>query len=163
MNKENKQEDYKMPHPKGPKYFEGTLQLRNPNQEVVDFVWAEVDKNIGKHVYIQKSVALKSGLDYYLTSNKFLKWLGKELQNKFGGELKMSAKLFTRDRQTGKEVHRLTVLFRMPEFCRGNEVEYKGEMYCVTGIGRKVFLKHMKTGKKIIVSQRDIKKIRQCN
>lgn len=157
-----KQKEFKAPHPKGPKYFEGTLQLRNPNEEVVEYVWNEVDRNADRHVYIQKAVRVSTGLDYYMTSNKFLKTLGKKLQERFGGELKMSAKLFSRDKQTSKEMYRLTVMFRAPDFCKGEEIEFKGEKYCVTGIGKKVFLKNPKTGKKVVIGQRDICKIRKC-
>ncbi|MDP2750916.1 MAG: NMD3-related protein [Nanoarchaeota archaeon] len=158
----NRGQEFHSAHPKGTKYFEGTLQLRNPSQEVVDFVWAEVDKNVGKHVYIQKSVASKNGLDYYLTSNRFLRSLGNDLQNKFGGELKLSAKLFSVDKQSSKELHRLTVLFRLPDFCVGQNVEYKGEQYRVFRMNKKVFLKNDKSGKKVLVSQREMGSIRKC-
>ena len=162
MKTEPKQENFRPPHPKGPQYFEGILQLRNPTQEVVEYVWNEVDKKVNQHVYIQKAVRVNTGLDYYMTSNKFLKTLGKKLQERFGGELKFSAKLFSKDKQTSKELYRLTVMFRLPQFCVGEEVQFKGDKFLVKSIGKKVFLKSVKSGKKVIIGQKDLSKICKC-
>lgn len=96
---------------KHPNYFEGTLQIRNPNEEVINFIKNQFRNN--DKVWISKAVKLKTGIDYYVSSNTFLKQIGKKLKKSFKGELKFSKKLFSRNHLTSKEVYRGTVLFRV--------------------------------------------------
>tara|TARA_Y100000310_G_scaffold281258_1_gene301610 strand:- start:6603 stop:7070 length:468 start_codon:yes stop_codon:yes gene_type:complete len=130
-------------------YFEGILQLRNSGQEVEDFVLDRIDNR--KNVTIAKVLKQKNGYDYYLSSQKFLQILGKQLQQKFGGELKVSTKLHTRNRVTSKEVHRVTVLFRPPKFKKGDIVRYRGEDLLIINCGTKVYCKNVKSNKKMSI------------
>ena len=97
----------------GSSYFEAILQLRNPNQDVVKFIENNVAKNKEKGVFITKREDVRNGLDFYLTSQRYAQSLGKKLKKTFKGELKVSRKLFTTNRQTGKLVYRVNVLFRI--------------------------------------------------
>ena len=92
-------------------YFEAKLQLRPFNKEVYDFVLKQVAKR--KNVFISKEVKLKTGIDIYLTSQRFARSLGKKLKDTFKGELKITRTLFSRDRLKSKLIYRGTVLFRM--------------------------------------------------
>jgi len=92
-------------------YFEAKLQLRPFNKEIYDFVLRQVAKR--KNVFISKEVKLKTGIDIYLTSQRFARSLGKKLKDTFKGELKITRTLFSRDRLKSKLVYRGTVLFRM--------------------------------------------------
>ena len=94
-----------------PQYFEGILQLRNPNEEVLNFISNQFKRN--EKVWIAKQERLKTGIDLYISSNKFLLALGKKLKKSFKGELKTSRKLHTKNRLTSKNVYRVTVLFRL--------------------------------------------------
>lgn len=94
-----------------PQYYEGILQLRNPNEEVINFIRNQFNNN--EKIWIAKQVKLKTGLDYYISSNRFLLSLGKKLKKSFKGQLKISRKLITRNRITSKNVYRVTVLFRL--------------------------------------------------
>lgn len=128
-------------------YFQGILQLRNPNKEVTNF--------IAKQDNIMKQVKVRNGIDFYFTSNKILKSLGYKLQKMFSGELKFSAKLHTRSRQTSKELYRLNVLFRIPKFKKGDTVQYKGEPIKIISLGKKVFAKK-ENGKKVTLRYGDL-------
>ena len=130
----------------GPQYFEGTLQLRNPTQELINFVDNTIEKS--GYVTVSKIVQMKTGLDYYISSQKFLQSLGKKIQKAFPGELKVSAKLFTRNRQTSKEVHRVSVMFKLHPHVKGDTVLYKGDEMEVIGLGPKLKLQDIKTRKK---------------
>ena len=92
-------------------YYEGILQLRNPNEEVLNFIRNQFKNN--SKVWISKQERLKTGIDLYISSNKFLLSLGKKLKKSFKGELKTSRKLHSRDRMTSKNVYRVAVLFRL--------------------------------------------------
>lgn len=144
-------------HLKGTMYFEGTLQLRNPTKELIKFVREDIDRQPeNKGVFINKEVRLKTGYDFYMTSNKYLRNLGKKLVNKFGGQLKESAKLFTRSRQTSKELYRVNLLFRLPHFQRGDVIKYKGEDVRVKAMGKKVFAINVKSGKKYTINFKEL-------
>ena len=135
-------------------YFEGILQLRNVNNDVIDFVFDLVDKR--ENVSITKQTKVVNGYDIYLTSQKFLMRLGKKLKNTFYGEMKVSTKLFTRNRVTGKCVYRVNVLFRMFKYRKGDVVDYKGDKIMIIGMGKKILAKDLKTGKKLTINFGDL-------
>lgn len=131
-------------------YFEGILQLRNTDKDVLDFVLNLVEKRDG--VSVSKTERVVNGFDLYFTSQKFLQQIGKKLKGNFNGELKTSVKLFTRNRITGKEVYRVNVLFRQHNIKKGDIVIYKGEKVKIVGIGKKILAKNTKTGKKLTLN-----------
>ena len=135
-------------------YFEGILQLRNPTKEVRKFVKELIERTL--RVFVAKEEKVTNGFDLYLSSNRFLVNSGRKLQNKFGGEIKISSKLHTRKRLTSKEVYRVTVLFRRPSFKVGDIVRYKRGKIKVRTISKKVFGMDVDTNKKISVSFKDI-------
>jgi len=94
-------------------YYEGILQLRNPNEEVINFIRNQFKNN--EKVWIAKQEKLKTGIDLYVSSNKFLLRLGKKLKKSFKGELKVSRKLHSKDRMTSKTIYRVTVCFKLLE------------------------------------------------
>jgi len=127
-------------------YYEGILQLRNPSKEAIDFVEKQIEKR--KNVFIAKAKKVKNGIDFYISSQKYLQSLGKKLQNQFSGELKISSKLFSRNHLTSKNIYRVNVLFRLPKFKKSDIITFKGEDIKILGIGKKVLAKNLKTGKK---------------
>lgn len=135
-------------------YFEGILQLRNTDKEVLYFVLNIVEKRDG--VSVSKTERVVNGFDLYFTSQKFLQQIGKKLKGNFNGELKTSVKLFTRNRITGKEVYRVNVLFRQHNIKKGDIVLYKGEKVQIVGIGKKILAKNTKTGKKLTLNFGDL-------
>lgn len=84
--------------------------MRKPNQETINFIRNQFRNN--KKAWIAKEEKLKTGIDYYISSNHFLLALGKKLKKSFKGELKISRRLQTKNRITSKNVYRVTVLFR---------------------------------------------------
>lgn len=137
-------------------YFEGILQLRNAGDEVVEFVIKEVEKTTDVH--IAKIKNLKTGVDIYISKQKFLRSLGNKLQKTFGGQLLFSKKLHTVHRQTSKELYRVNMLFRMPNFKKGDIVDYKGDKIKIISMHKKVFAKDVKTGKKLNLNFKDMLK-----
>lgn len=131
-----------------PEYYEGILQLRNPSGKVLDYVEQEIARD-GK-VRIAKTTRLKNGYDLELSSQAFLRGLGRKLRGKFGGELILSSKAAGRSRH-GKEQFRVNVLFRQYPFRKGSIITYKGEEYVVMAMEHRVRIRSKTTGKSITV------------
>lgn len=143
---------------KHPNYYEAILQLRDVSSAVMDFVYAEIDRG---RVHISKEEEAEKGVDIYLSDSNFTKALGRKLQEQFGGEHKSSASLF--GQKDGKEIYRLTVLFRGIPFRKDNVVEYGGERYQVKIVSKDILLQNSKTGEKVHVKYKDMNKIKAVN
>ena len=94
-------------------YYEAILQLRPFSEELINFVIKRIEER--KNVFITKEVPLKTGIDLYLTDQRFARSLGKKLKKSFKGKLILSRKLHTRDRQSSKNIYRVTICFRLDE------------------------------------------------
>lgn len=90
-------------------YFEAIFQLRDCSSKVFEYVGKQIEK---QNISISKQVDQKNGVDLYLSSWRFAVALAKKLKKTFRGETKITRKLFGVDRQKGKRVYRVTVLFR---------------------------------------------------
>jgi len=141
--------------PKHPLYYEAILQLRNPNKQVVGFVEKEIKK---KKQGVAKKEEVKNGYDYYLADQKFARQMGRELRKKFGGIVKTSAKLYSVSRQTGKQIYRLTVLYRKPPFKTGDKIEMRGEQVRIKSVGGKEITGILENGKKVKYRYRDLER-----
>jgi NMD protein affecting ribosome stability and mRNA decay len=135
------------------KYFEGILQLRDVSDEVVAFAIREIEKN---EVYIAKLKRIKNGVDIYVSKQRFLRTLGTKLQKEFGGQLIVSKKIHTKSRMSGRDLYRISVLFRSPSFKKNQIIEYKGDKIKIVNMGKKIFAKELKTGKKLNISYKDM-------
>ena len=62
-------------------YYEAVLQLRNPPEEALKCIINAVDKRKG--VFIAKQVNIKTGVDFYISSQRFTRSLGKLLKKSF--------------------------------------------------------------------------------
>lgn len=140
---------------KHPAYFEAILQLRDVSQDVVDFVEREFSR--GK-IPITQALEVKNGLDFYAADSNFTRSLGRRLQEKFGGELVLTASLYGVKKD--REVYRVTVLFRGASFAKGDTVEYKGDEYVVVVLGNEIILQE-KGGKKLHVKYREMMKVKK--
>ena len=134
-------------------YFQGVLQLRDVNDEILSFVYNQIEKR--NDAAVTKTVKFDNGTDLYLTSQKFIRILGKKLRESFGGEIKVSTKLHTRNKQ-GKDLYRVNVLFRLAKYKKGDIVFVRGDKVRLINIGRKVFARDLKTGKKVTIRSNDL-------
>lgn len=127
-------------------YFEGVLQLRNPNDEVIGFIKKKIGER--KDVFVTKEKSVKDGIDIYLSSQRFLRALGKKLSDNFCGILKESRHLHTRKRITSKDVYRVNVLFKLIDIKKGGVIDYRGEKIRVKSIGKIITGVDIKSGKR---------------
>ena len=131
---------------KGSQYYEGILQIRRPNEEILKFVENTIAEM--STVGISKKEKVPNGLDFYLSSNRAVLTLGKKLQQKFGGVFKSSNKLYGQDRQNSKLLYRMTALFQPWGFQQGEVIEIEGRLLLIKKIGKKTGLIDLKTGEK---------------
>ena len=136
-----------------PDYYQGILQLRNINEEAIIFVRNLIGKR--DDVAVTKTVNFSDGVDLYITSQKYIRIIGKKLKDSFGGELKVSSKLHTKNRQ-GKELYRVNVLFRLPTHRKGDVIMVRGDRIKLISLGKKIFAKNLQTGKKVVVRRNDL-------
>lgn len=83
-------------------------------KELADFIYSRVYERKG--VFIAKEVKIKTGIDIYLSDQRFAKGLGAKLRKAFGGSLVISRTLFSINKNTGKQIYRLTVCYRLDNF-----------------------------------------------
>lgn len=119
--------------------------MRDCKEEVYEFVFRQLKK---AKVYVAKESKVKNGRDFYVDSNNFLRKIAKQLRGSFSGEVKLSATLHTVSKSSGKELYRLTMLFRQYPFKKGDTITVRGEEYEVLAFGTRVRVKHLKTNKK---------------
>lgn len=119
-----------------PKYYEGIFQLRDVNKKVVDYVFDRIESD--DNVFVSKINELKNGIDIYISSNKFGRRLLEELKRRFNGEAKTSSSLFSVDKETSKEVYRVTFLFRLLDFKLGDEGIIRGSKVKIKNMGRQI-------------------------
>lgn len=136
-----------------PNYYQGILQLRDINDEILSFVYNQIKKR--HDVAITKTVKFPNGIDLYITSQKFIRILGKKLKDSFGGELKVSSKLHTQNKQ-GKKLYRVNVLFKLSKYKKGDLVSIRGDEVRLISIGKKIFARNLKTGKKVTIRSSDL-------
>lgn len=131
---------------KPPQYFEGVLQLRNVSDEVLDWVHDEIIR--AGRARIAKIKEFKHGIDVYLSQQHYMQSLGRQLQQRFGGVLKITGRQFTTDHMTSRQIYRMTVLFRQLPCKTGDIITYHGEQWKVTGVGNQIALQNVQSGEK---------------
>ena len=96
------------PPNKHEKYYEATIQLRNPPEEAINYLNNQLKNNID--VFISNIKPQKDGFDILISSQRFARSFGNKIKRAFKNvEVKMSRKIFTRNRMTSKDVYRVTV------------------------------------------------------
>ena len=81
---------------------------------------------------------------------------GNKLQKRLGGEGVVSRRIHTRSRQTSRDLYRVSLLFRLPPFKKGDVISYKGEKIQIMQMHKKVLAKDVKTGRKLNLSFKDL-------
>ena len=141
-------------------YYEAIVQLRSQEGDVGEathFVLEAAKSKSLEGVFISKKKKVATGLDLYLSSNRFAIEVGRQLFREFGGELKISRKLFSQHRQTSRILYRMTVLFRMPPFRVGAFILLNEKAFRVAEIAKKVVVaEDIETGKLFELQYKDV-------
>ncbi|MBI3034465.1 hypothetical protein HYY72_04875 [Candidatus Woesearchaeota archaeon] len=135
-------------------YYQAILQLRDASQEIEGFVDSHINGSLRKGIFVSRKKKVRNGVDYYISSNKFTINLGRLLEKRFGGCLKVSEKLFSRDRQSSKDLYRVNVLYRPLPVRIGDVISFKGSLVAVRGIGKKISGMNLFTRKQELIDFR---------
>ncbi len=118
-------------------YYEAIIQVRgagNPltEEEKIDaeeFVASRIEEmgRQSRDIFITDEEEMHGGLDFYISNARAARSVAKELAERISGKLTESKKLA--GRKEGEEIYRFTYLVRMPEFRKGDFVEYMGDYY----------------------------------
>src|SRR3989304_750083 len=115
-------------------YFEAIFQLRNSRQEILDFIDKEL---VAKKGMIVGRRDYSNGMNFYITSQHAAQNIGKKLYEQFGGELKITKRLFSKSRQTSKEIYRVTIYYMPNDFIAGDVIKTGSKIIFIKGISKK--------------------------
>ncbi|MBI5871879.1 hypothetical protein HZB88_02230 [archaeon] len=90
-------------------YYEGIIQLRPYREEAFLFIKNQAEKY---NVYISKVEEHKTGIDVYLSSQKFVRNTAQKLKKQFNAKMTISKSIVTRDRMKSRDLYRATALIR---------------------------------------------------
>lgn len=92
-------------------YYQAIIQIRPESDEIIDFVQKALAED--KKVFVSMVKKVKTGVDLYVSSNQFALGLVRKFKKRFkGGIVKTSRLLYSRNRETSKDVYRVTVLLK---------------------------------------------------
>ena len=92
-------------------YYEAIIQIRKPTAVLLYTIQHEIKKNDWDK-YLNKEADVPNGIDFFFNSKKIAVALAKILKKKLGGKLKFSKRIFTRDRQSSRDVYRVTIFYQ---------------------------------------------------
>jgi nonsense-mediated mRNA decay protein 3 len=138
----------------GTKYFEAIFQLRSSNTDLLERSVTYMQERVAglrhRGLFINRVEHLDDGVDLYMTSNKLAQVIGREMLNSFGGTLKVSPRLFSKNHQTSKDMYRVNVFVKLPEFNRGDYLVVNDRVHHVEKLGKKVKLVDMVSGSSMV-------------
>ena len=140
-------------------YLEGTLQLRGVNEKIFEALKKELENAEKKFAHVTHVKELRDAIDIDMTSQKQIAKIAKNLHKKFGGELKIDYRLHTKDKQTNKEIYRITATVIFPKVIKGDVIEYEEQPYIVVAVGKEINAKNLITKRKRKIGFREKYKI----
>jgi len=116
--------------------YAAIIQLRNNRNKNYDKIENHIIIVINKDKSnnIVKTEDHKNGMDFYTTNIDAAMNIAKSITEKYGAEIKTSKKLYGVDKQTSKQVHRVTILIKLFDFSVDDIILYNDNLYKITKI-----------------------------
>lgn len=141
-------------------YYESVIQFRTDARELIHAEKEKADEIVmkilnrrfdrDKLAYLAQKLKLKEGNDYYIGSYKSGKKIVEAIQEEFGGIIKESPKLISKNKSTGKGLYRIWILIRLPKFKKGDFIRYDNKYHEIIAIdGKRILIKELTTLEKI--------------
>jgi nonsense-mediated mRNA decay protein 3 len=152
-------------------YYEVVIQMRADTRllsaeeiETADKIISDKIERLSvknRMAYISQRVEMKKGVDYYVGSYKAARKLTEALKNVFGGVLKDSPRLMGRDKNAGKDLYRMWISLRLPQFQKSDFVKYNNLKTQVLNFdANKIYLKDLESSATISIAWRDYEKLK---
>ncbi len=152
-------------------YYEAVIQLRADERALSpeEIETADEDLRIrveklsqeNRMAYISQRAQIKEGIDYYIGSYKAARKLTESLKNKLGGVVNESPRLMGHDKSGGKDLYRIWILLRLPNFIKGDFVKFNDRVNQVTGYdGNKIYLKELESWQKTSIPWKASEKLK---
>ena len=137
-------------------YFESVIQIRADNRFPTPNELHTIDNIMRNKIsalsvknrmaYVSDVSTLKEGVDYYIGSYKAAKKLTSAVKDVMGGVIQESPRLVGRDKSRGKDLYRVWISIRLPDFQKGDFIEYENRIGQVKGFdGKKILLNDLET------------------
>lgn len=134
-------------------YFEGTLQVKNPGEEVIKYIDSYINE---KGVYCSKRKEEKDFAEIKLNNKKELHALGRKLMDKFGGMLKVSPHLHSFDNQRSKNIYRINVFYQPYDFRIGDVILVDNRIFRISRLGKLVYGKNLISDKSTTLNLKNL-------
>ena len=152
-------------------YFESVIQIRAdkrfPTSEEIQTIDRIIRAKISilskknRMAYVSDVSIIKEGVDYYVGSYKAARKLASAVKDVMGGVVQESPRLVGRDKSRGKDLYRIWISIRLPDFQKGDFIEYENRKGQVRGFdGRKIILNDLETDGVWSIMWKDYKKIK---
>lgn len=129
-------------------YFEGVLQLRNIDDNILNYV-QHYCKNYS--IFISKEKKVRNGYDLQISDKKKTHNLMSSLQKNFGGSVKINPQVFSQDRQTSKVIYRVNFYYEAPDYKIGDIIKIENKVIHIHKISKTISGIDLKTEKSISV------------
>lgn len=132
-------------------YFESVIQIRadkrfpSPKelQTIDQIIRAKISSLSVKNrmAYVSDVSVIKEGVDYYIGSYKAARKLTTAIKDLMGGVVQESPRLVGRDKSRGKDLYRIWISIRLPNFQKDDFIEYENRKGQIKGFdGKKIIL-----------------------
>ncbi len=137
-------------------YFESVIQIRadkrfpSPKelQTIDQIIRAKISSLSVKNrmAYVSDVSVIKEGVDYYIGSYKAARKLTTAVKDIMGGVVQESPRLVGRDKSRGKDLYRIWISIRLPDFQKDDFIEYEKRKGQVKGFdGKKIILNDLES------------------
>jgi nonsense-mediated mRNA decay protein 3 len=132
-------------------YFESVIQIRADRRfpstkelQTIDQIMRAKTSSLAEQnrmAYVSDVSVIKEGVDYYIGSYKAARKLTTAVKDVMGGVVQESPRLVGRDKSRGKDLYRIWISLRLPDFQKGDFIEYENRKGQVKGFdGKKIVL-----------------------
>ncbi|MGB9201281.1 60S ribosomal export protein NMD3 [Methanobacterium sp.] len=126
------------------KRFPSTKELQTVDQIIRDKIGSLSVKN--RMAYVSDVSVIKEGVDYYIGSYKAARKITTAVKDVMGGVVQESPRLVGRDKSRGKDLYRIWISIRLPDFQKDDFIEYENRKGQVKGFdGKKILLNDLES------------------
>ena len=122
----------------GGQYYEGILQVRNADHMVKNWLHSFLKKSFNKGIIINNIVEKGSSIDLFFANKKNIQRVARKMERVFGAFIETNPSIHTRDRQTQKDVYRISTLVQIPSFREKDVVSLDEHTLYITRLGNQI-------------------------